>query len=174
MAGSEKESKHSEFTDVLDLKTSKKQNQRQEGSNINKSLLALANCIKVLSDNRTSAVHIPYRDSKLTRILKDSLGGNAKTVLIACVFPTLQHIDETINTLKYASIAKKIKNMVKKNISNNIEEDKANEEFYISIVDKLKSYIEQLKAEINQTQLQNIDASKMAWSKQKRRYSLPK
>lgn len=61
-----------------------------EGANINKSLLALGNCINILADSskknmNSSNVHIPYRDSKLTRILKDSLGGNAKTLMIACV-----------------------------------------------------------------------------------------
>lgn len=60
--------------------------QRQEGSNINKSLLALGNCIKILSEKSSrynDSFHVPYRDSKLTRILKDSLGGNTKTVFIA-------------------------------------------------------------------------------------------
>ena len=61
--------------DVVDYKNSKQSCQRHEGSNINKSLLALANCIKLLSEKHTSSAHIPYRDSKLTRILKDSLGG---------------------------------------------------------------------------------------------------
>jgi len=61
-----------------------------EGANINKSLLALGNCINILAENskkgmNSSGAHIPYRDSKLTRILKDSLGGNAKTLMIACV-----------------------------------------------------------------------------------------
>ena len=63
-----------------------------EGANINKSLLALGNCINILADNSKKGIngsnaltHIPYRDSKLTRILKDSLGGNAKTLMIACV-----------------------------------------------------------------------------------------
>lgn len=64
-----------------------------EGANINKSLLALGNCINILADNSKKGMngsvnpqaHIPYRDSKLTRILKDSLGGNAKTLMVACV-----------------------------------------------------------------------------------------
>ncbi len=55
-----------------------------EGVNINKSLLTLGKCINILSENKKTAF-IPYRDSKLTRILKDSLGGNCKTVMIACV-----------------------------------------------------------------------------------------
>lgn len=56
-----------------------------EGANINKSLLALGNCINILSDNRRKNSHVPYRDSKLTRLLKDSLGGNTKTTMIACI-----------------------------------------------------------------------------------------
>ena len=62
----------------------------QEGANINKSLLALGNCINLLYQNNSkgSTNYIPYRDSKLTWILKDSLGGNAWTVMIACISPT--------------------------------------------------------------------------------------
>ena len=57
-----------------------------EGSNINKSLLALGNCINSLTEKRKNgSTFIPYRDSKLTRLLKDSLGGNTKTVMIACI-----------------------------------------------------------------------------------------
>jgi kinesin family protein 18/19 len=61
-----------------------------EGANINKSLLALGNCINILSQKKGSSQtpvsqHIPYRDSKLTRILKDSLGGNTSTLMIACI-----------------------------------------------------------------------------------------
>ena len=60
-----------------------------EGANINRSLLALGNCINILSDNmRPPGSFVPYRDSKLTRLLKDSLGGNTKTVMIACVSPS--------------------------------------------------------------------------------------
>jgi len=60
-----------------------------EGANINRSLLALGNCINILSDNmRPPGTFVPYRDSKLTRLLKDSLGGNTKTVMIACVSPS--------------------------------------------------------------------------------------
>ena len=79
-----------------------------EGANINKSLLALGNCINALCDPRRRN-HVPYRDSKLTRLLKFSLGGNCKTVMIVCVSPSSQHYDETLNTLKYADRAKEIK-----------------------------------------------------------------
>ena len=55
-------------------------------------------------------MHVPYRDSKLTRILQDSLGGNAKTYMIACISPAEINFEETLNTLKYASRARHIKN----------------------------------------------------------------
>jgi len=87
------------------------------GANINKSLLALGNCINALCENKTKS-HIPYRDSKLTRLLKFSLGGNCKTVMIACVSPSSQHYEETHNTLKYANRAKNIKTKVTKNTLN--------------------------------------------------------
>lgn len=86
-----------------------------EGANINRSLLALGNCINGLCDPRRRS-HIPYRDSKLTRLLKFSLGGNCKTVMIACVAPSSSHYDETLNTLKYADRAKNIKTKVSRNL----------------------------------------------------------
>lgn len=85
-----------------------------EGANINKSLLALGNCINALCDPRRSK-HIPYRDSKLTRLLKFSLGGNCKTVMIVCVSPSSRHYDETLNALKFANRAKEIKTKVVRN-----------------------------------------------------------
>lgn len=88
-----------------------------EGSNINKSLLALGNVINKLSSNSSRRMkgYVPYRDSKLTRLLKDSLGGNTKTVLITCITPNMRQIDETIHSLNYATRAKKIKSNVTKN-----------------------------------------------------------
>lgn len=83
-----------------------------EGSNINKSLLALGKVINKLSDGSIDSSHIPYRDSKLTRMLKDSLGGNTKTVLITCITLNRNQSDETIHSLNYAARAKKIKLLV--------------------------------------------------------------
>ncbi len=80
-----------------------------EGANINRSLLALGNCINILSDAHKRGAFVPYRDSKLTRMLKDSLGGNTRTIMIACVSPSYMAYEETINTLKYAARARKIK-----------------------------------------------------------------
>ena len=80
-----------------------------EGANINRSLLALGNCINALaSSSGNKKQHIPYRDSKLTRLLKFSLSGNCKVVMIANVSPSPIHAEETHNTLKYANRAKNV------------------------------------------------------------------
>ncbi|XP_033627978.1 kinesin-like protein KIF3A [Asterias rubens] len=81
-----------------------------ETTNINKSLLTLGNCISALSDNRKRSGHIPYRDSKLTKLLADSLGGNGITLMIACITPSSYCISESLSTLRYANRAKRIKN----------------------------------------------------------------
>ena len=72
------------------------------------SLSALGNVISALV--KDSSTHIPYRDSKLTRLLQDSLGGNTKTVMIAAISPADYNCEETLGTLRYASRAKAIKN----------------------------------------------------------------
>ncbi|KAF0761566.1 hypothetical protein AaE_003416, partial [Aphanomyces astaci] len=83
----------------------------KESVNINQGLLALGNVISALGDDaKKKNSHVPYRDSKLTRLLQDSLGGNSKTLMIACVSPVAANFDETLNTLKYANRAKNIKN----------------------------------------------------------------
>nr|GMC50474.1 kinesin-like protein KIN-4A isoform X1 [Ipomoea batatas] len=84
----------------------------KEGVHINKGLLALGNVISALGDEkkRREGVHVPYRDSKLTRLLQDSLGGNSKTVMIACISPADINAEETLNTLKYANRARNIQN----------------------------------------------------------------
>ena len=66
--------------------------------------------ISALTDERKSDKHVPYRDSKLTRILQDSLGGNSLTVMVACVSPSDSNYDESLSTIKYASRARNIKN----------------------------------------------------------------
>ena len=82
----------------------------KEGININKSLLALGNVIAALTGEDNKIKHVPYRDSKLTRILQDSLGGNSRTSMIACCSPAESDYEETLNTLKYASRARNIEN----------------------------------------------------------------
>jgi len=82
----------------------------KEGISINKGLLALGNVIAALTEESKNVRHIPYRDSKLTRILQDSLGGNSRTTMIACVSPAESNYEESLNALKYASRARNIKN----------------------------------------------------------------
>nr|XP_008118384.1 PREDICTED: LOW QUALITY PROTEIN: kinesin-like protein KIF7 [Anolis carolinensis] len=92
------------------VKTGNTGERLKESIQINSGLLALGNVISALGDPRRKGSHIPYRDSKITRILKDSLGGNAKTVMIACISPSSCDFDESLNTLNYASRAQNIKN----------------------------------------------------------------
>ncbi|XP_073125716.1 kinesin-like protein KIN-7N [Henckelia pumila] len=87
----------------------------KEGKHINKSLMALGNVINKLSEDGKQRGHIPYRDSKLTRILQPALGGNAKTSIICTVAPEQVHVEETKGTLQFASRAKRITNCVQVN-----------------------------------------------------------
>ena len=89
-------------------KTGAQGDRLKEATKINMSLSALGNVISALVDGKSK--HIPYRDSKLTRLLQDSLGGNTKTIMIANISPADYNYDETIGTLRYASRAKNIKN----------------------------------------------------------------
>jgi centromeric protein E len=84
-----------------------------EGGHINKSLLSLGTVISKLSEG--DCYHIPYRDSKLTRILQSSLGGNTVTGIICTVTPAYYHVDETLSTLRFAFRAKRITNKPKVN-----------------------------------------------------------
>jgi hypothetical protein len=102
-------------TDFWQLKRTAAAGDRiKEGISINSGLLALGNVISALGDpsraKSHTASHVPYRDSKLTRLLQDSLGGNAHTLMIACVSPVEWNAAETVNTLKYANRARNIKN----------------------------------------------------------------
>lgn len=84
-----------------------------ELKNINKSLTTFGKIIQILSSGKKE--HIPYRESKLTRLLEDSLGGNTRTCLIATLSPTIDHLDDSISTLKFAERAKCIQVKVSKN-----------------------------------------------------------
>uniref|UniRef100_A0A4W3JJ16 Kinesin-like protein n=1 Tax=Callorhinchus milii TaxID=7868 RepID=A0A4W3JJ16_CALMI len=90
----------------------------REGANINRSLLALGNVINALADPKRRTQHIPYRNSKLTRILKDSLGGNCRTIMIVSISPSSRCYEDTYNTLNYANRAKAIKSSLKSNVLN--------------------------------------------------------
>ena len=97
-----------------DVRKSKVQGEQfSEAAGINKSLSSLGNCINALTEKGRS--HIPYRDSKLTWLMRDSLGGNAKTTLIVTCSPHETNLDETISTLRFAERAKRIENSVKIN-----------------------------------------------------------
>lgn len=112
-----------------------------EGANINKSLLALGNCINALCDPRRKN-HVPYRNLKLTRLLKFSLGGNCKTVMIVCISPLSQHYDETLNTLKYADRAKEIKTKLIRNRTNMDRHVGS----YLKMITEQKQEIEELRS----------------------------
>jgi len=96
-----------------------------EAKHINKSLSALLSVIKALtSDKKAQKSHVPYRDSKLTRILVESLGGNAKTTMIIALSPALDNEDETLSTLRFGQRAKMIKNTAVVNKTLSLEECK--------------------------------------------------
>jgi hypothetical protein len=141
---------------------------REEGANINKSLFTLGSCINILSDKNKSGKFIPYRDSKLTRLLKDSLGGNILTVMLVCISPSRESYDESISSLNYAARAKKIKKKIfqnKKEIdfvegNNNINFKNNNSNQYEEIIGSLKNEIYQLKSIIKDQQNKLRDKSK--------------
>ncbi|XP_057322314.1 kinesin-like protein KIF12 isoform X2 [Microplitis mediator] len=109
----------------------------EEANNINKSLMVLGYCISSLSDGKRKTGHIPYRDSKLTKLLADSLAGNGVTLMIACISPARSNLSETLNTLRYASRAKKIRTKP------------------IIVMDPREALILSLKRENNALQLEN-------------------
>uniref|UniRef100_A0A2K6SH77 Kinesin-like protein KIF21A n=1 Tax=Saimiri boliviensis boliviensis TaxID=39432 RepID=A0A2K6SH77_SAIBB len=109
----------------------------KEGISINCGLLALGNVISALGDKSKRATHVPYRDSKLTRLLQDSLGGNSRTIMIACVSPSDRDFMETLNTLKYANRARNIKNKVM------VNQDRASQQ-----INALRSEITRLQMEL--------------------------
>ena len=87
------------------------------GTSINKSLLTLSRIISLVAEGKKEKqTHLPFRDSKLTRILQNSLGGNSRLAIICCVTPSLTHADENIQTLRFGQRAKKMKNRVVKNV----------------------------------------------------------
>ncbi|KAG0258809.1 Kinesin-like protein kif21b [Mortierella polycephala] len=112
----------------------------KEGISINSGLLALGNVISALGDESRRSSHVPYRDSKLTRLLQDSLGGNSATLMLACVSGADADINETISTLVYANRARNIRNRVV-----------INQDFR----DATNSEVAQLRAEINRLKMEN-------------------
>jgi len=129
------------------LKRTAAQGERiKEGISINSGLLALGNVISALGDpsrvKSHTASYVPYRDSKLTRLLQDSLGGNAHTLMIACVSPTEWNAAETVNTLKYANRARNIKNRA---VVNEREEGWDDVEWLQNMVTRLRKDLKALK-----------------------------
>ncbi|XP_053546765.1 kinesin-like protein KIF18B [Bombina bombina] len=132
--------------------TNAKGERQREGANINRSLLALINVINALADAKNKKTHIPYRDSKLTRLLKDSIGGNCRTVMIAAVSPSFLSYDDTYNTLKYANRAKEIKLSLKSNVINldcHISK-------YAAICEELKAEVAELKEKLRCYEMKEI------------------
>ena len=108
----------------------------EEAKKINQSLSALGNCINALTKSKKS--HIPYRDSKLTFILRESLGGNCKTTLLVACSPHIFNLEETIGTLQFAKRAKSIKNSVKVNKQRSVAE-------LIAIIERMKKELLYMK-----------------------------
>ncbi|XP_069373636.1 kinesin-like protein KIF19 [Paralichthys olivaceus] len=145
----------------------------KEGAHINRSLLALGNCINALSE-KNGTKYVNYRDSKLTRLLKDSLGGNSRTVMIAHISPASVAFEESRNTLTYADRAKNIRTRVKKNLIN-VSYHIAQ---YTNIISDLRSEIQRLKKKIadqasrqvnsDRADIRNVQAEVQAHSTQSR------
>ncbi|KAI9031276.1 P-loop containing nucleoside triphosphate hydrolase protein, partial [Hyaloraphidium curvatum] len=115
-----------------------------EGAKINRSLLALGNCINALCKPGATAQHVPYRDSKLTRLLKHSLGGNCRVVMIANISPHPMHYEETHNTLMYANRAKQIRT---RSEVNRVEVE-AGVDQYVKIIADLREQVHSLKQKL--------------------------
>jgi Kinesin motor domain len=134
-------------SDLFQLKRTAAQGERiKEGISINSGLLALGNVISALGDPSRAKSHtasyVPYRDSKLTRLLQDSLGGNAHTLMIACVSPAEWNVGETVNTLKYANRARNIKNRA---VVNEKEEGWEDVEWLQGMVTRLRKELKVIK-----------------------------
>lgn len=127
-------------------KASSSAERRREGAYINKSLLTLGTVISKVTEEKAS--HIPYRDSKLTRILQPALQGNSRVSVICTISPAMNNIDETGNTLKFAQ---RIKKVVTKAATNEVMDDKALLQKYRSEIDELKTKLHDLTDKENES-----------------------
>ncbi|XP_022977209.1 kinesin-like protein KIN-8B isoform X2 [Cucurbita maxima] len=133
----------------------------RDGANINRSLLALANCINALGKQQKKGLaYVPYRNSKLTRILKDGLSGNSQTVMIATISPADIQYHHTVNTLKYADRAKEIKTHVQRNVG--VVDTHVSD--YQRMIDSLQTEVCQLKKKLaeKESELSSKPAEKAA------------
>ena len=122
----------------------------EESCQINKSLSSLGNVIAALTDKKKNK-HIPYRNSKLTKILQDSLGGNCKTTMMAMISPALEHYNETFSTLKFANRAKNIKNNAK--INQDLNEK--------TLIKKYEKELKRLRIELQKKQQNVVDKNEL-------------
>ena len=137
------------LVDLAGSETVRKSNatgqQLEEAKLINKSLSSLGNVINALTEKSS---HVPYRDSKLTRILQDSLGGNAKTVLVVAVSPSSFNASETVSTLRFGTRAKSIENKVSVNKTRSVEELEVLLRKAENAIDVQSSHIKTLEAQL--------------------------
>merc|ERR1719410_264354 len=156
-ASSMVEVKCSKFT-FVDLAGSERQKRThasgqrlKEGIQINQGLLVLGNVISALGDPQKKGNFVPYRDSKLTRLLKGSLGGNHKTLMVACCSPSSKNLDESLSCLRYANRAKNIKNKAVVNVDENSK-----------VVVQLQNQIKLLSEQLQLSQKEN-SVSFLSW-----------
>ncbi|DBA91171.1 hypothetical protein WJX77_002837 [Trebouxia sp. C0004] len=119
----------------------------EESKKINQSLSALGNVIAALTDHKGIRAHIPYRDSKLTRILEDSIGGNCKTTMMAMISPALEAYSESLSTLKFANRAKNIRNAAR--VNEDVDQR--------TLLRKYERELRRLRAELQQRQRELVD-----------------
>ncbi|CAI9765987.1 unnamed protein product [Fraxinus pennsylvanica] len=136
----------------------------KEGSHINRSLLTLASVIRKLSGGKRG--HVPYRDSKLTRILQTSIGGNARTAIVCTISPALSHVEQSRNTLSFATSAKEVTNtaqvnmvVAEKQLVKNLQKQVARLEAELQIPEptassSLRSLLRQKELKIQQMQME--------------------
>ncbi len=140
-----------------------------EGANINRSLLALANCINALATQQLrpgKGLHVPYRDSKLTRLLKETLGGKCRTVMIANISPSEECYEDTLNTLKYANRAKHIKTVVARNVLN-VQTHINN---YQRVITQLKEQVTELRGQLEEARHEHTREDTQPSSTQQREH----
>jgi hypothetical protein len=146
-------------------KTGASGNRAQEGININKGLFVLGQVIGALAEQRPSMKRKPpYRDSKLTRLLQDSLGGNSRTIMIACVSPADFNVEESVSTLRYATSARNIKNSATRNVITSISPEEAaklqRENQLLKVeVEELQATIKKLTMDVTSEELERSQAT---------------